>query len=119
MKNIAHKFLTYRELSVPLTRGSREVISIATDIPENRTRLFKPMDIIKTLDDEDPDDFQKNILDRYTARASSLSNMCLAEFVSNYRLSYSRSCTKDNDNYKELTTSSSTTITFKYDLGQI
>ena len=68
MKNIAKKFLTnrevsaqeavYRLMSLPLTKGSREVVFVATDFPENRTRLLKPMKLIHALEDDDSDIFQ-------------------------------------------------------------
>ena len=68
MKNIAKKFLTnrevsaqeavYRLMSLPLTKGSREVVFVATDFPENRTRLLKPMKLINALEDDDSDIFQ-------------------------------------------------------------
>ena len=97
MKAVAKKFLThcevsaqeavYRLLSLPLTKGSRQVVFIPTDLPENRTRLFKPMKVIETLEDDDPDVFQLSILDRYEARPNSLEDLCLAEFVARYSYS--------------------------------
>lgn len=72
MKNVAKKCLTHREisaqeaiyrlLSLPLVKGSRQVIFIPSDFPENRTRLFKPMKLIDTLDDDDPDVFMVTII---------------------------------------------------------
>ena len=97
MKAVAKKFLThwevsaqeavYRLLSLPLTKGSRQVIFIPTDLPENRTRLFKPMKLIETLEDDDLDVFQMSILDRYEARPVCLEELCLAEFVARYTYS--------------------------------
>ncbi|MES9883788.1 MAG: hypothetical protein ABW185_23290 [Sedimenticola sp.] len=99
MKHVAKKFLTHREisaqeavyrlLSLPLTRGSHQVIFIPTDLPANRTRLFKPMKVIEALEDDDPDVFQTNILDRYQARPSVLAQLCLADFASTYSVSSS------------------------------
>jgi hypothetical protein len=67
MKSVAKKFLTHREvsaqeaiyrlLSLPLVQGSRQILFIPTDLPEHRTRLFKPMKVIDTLEDDDPDVF--------------------------------------------------------------
>ena len=106
MKAVAKKFLTHREvsaqeavyrlLSLPLTKGSRQVIFIPTDLPENRTRLFKPMKFIETLDDDDPNVFQISILDRYEARPVSVEDLCLAEFVARY--AYSAGPHKSNTN---------------------
>ena len=65
MKNVAKKFLTHREvsaqeaiyrlLSLPLIQGSRQIVFLPTDFPENRTRLMKPLKVIEALEDDDPD----------------------------------------------------------------
>lgn len=54
MRNVAKKFLTHREvsaqeavyrlLSLPLSQGSRCVLFVGTDLPENRTRLLSTND---------------------------------------------------------------------------
>ena len=61
MKQIAHSFLSnrevsaqeavYRALSLPLIRSSRIVIFVNTDLPEKRCKIFKPISKIKELDD--------------------------------------------------------------------
>ena len=53
----------YCLLALPLSQGSRQVIFIDTDLPENRLRLFKPMKVLQMLDDNDPDVFQLGMLD--------------------------------------------------------
>ena len=113
MKAVAKKFLTHREvsaqeavyrlLSLPLTKGSRQVIFIPTDLPENRTRLFKPMKFIETLDDDDPNVFKISILDRYEARPVSVEDLCLAEFVARY--AYSAGPRKSNTNAEDVSES--------------
>ena len=45
----------YRLLSFPLTQESRQALFIPTDLPENRTKLFKPMKDLQRLHDDDPD----------------------------------------------------------------
>ncbi|XP_071480520.1 uncharacterized protein [Diadema antillarum] len=95
MKNVAHKFLTHREvsaqeatyrlLSLPLTRGSRQVVFVPTDLPQNRTRLLKPMAIINTMNDEDPDVFQTGLVEKYAARPDELEGLCLADFAAKYK----------------------------------
>lgn len=72
MKTVVKKFLTHREisaqevvyrlLSLPLVQGSREIVFVHTDLPENRTRLFKPLKLLETLDDSDTDVFMVNSL---------------------------------------------------------
>jgi hypothetical protein len=71
MKTVAKKFLThrkisaqeavYRLLSLPLVQGSREIVFVPTDLPENRTRLFKPLKLLETLGDNDTDVLMVNI----------------------------------------------------------
>ena len=105
MKAIAKKFLSHREvsaqeavyrlMSLPLTKGSRDVVFIATDLPENRTWIIKPMNLINNLEDDDPDVFQAGFLERYPMRPNNLENMCFAEFVSNYK--YASTCTRNKD----------------------
>ena len=107
MKSIAKKFLTHREvsaqeavyrlMSLPLSKGSREVVFIATDLPENRTRLMKPIKIIKNLEDDDTDVFQAGYLERYPMRPAIVEDMCLAEFVSKYRYTSRASPKADSD----------------------
>ena len=71
MRATSKKFLSHREISaqeavyrilpLPLTQGSHQVLFLATDLPENRTRLFKPLKLIEVMDDDDPDVFQVGI----------------------------------------------------------
>ncbi|XP_060596137.1 uncharacterized protein LOC132750210 [Ruditapes philippinarum] len=98
MRNVANKFLTHREvsaqeavyrlLSLPLTQGSREVLFVATDMPEDRTRLFKSLEVLQRMDEDDEDVYQTNLLDRYSARPDNLEDICLADFATNYKTSY-------------------------------
>ena len=111
MKNVAHKFLTHREisaqeavyrlLSLPLTRGSRQVVFIPTNLPENQTRLLKPMAVISTMDDDDPDVYQKGLVDKYAARPDVLDDMCLADFASNYKTHQHRKASEEDDHTLE------------------
>ena len=105
MRSVAQKFLTHREvsaqeavyrlLSLPLSQGSRQVVFVDTDLQENRTRMFKPMNILKQLDDDDPDVFLQSIIDRYPARPNQLEEMCFSEFVSLYRTSSKQPAAND------------------------
>ena len=109
MKNVAHKFLTHREisaqeavyrlLSLPLTRGSRQVVFIPTDLPQNRTQLLKPVAVINTMDDDDPDVYQKGLVDKYAARPDVLDDMCLADFASNYKTHQRRKASEEEDDH--------------------
>lgn len=67
MKSVAKKFLTHREvsaqeaiyrlMSLPLVQGSRQIVFVPTDLPEQRTRLFKPLKLLQMLEDDDADVF--------------------------------------------------------------
>jgi hypothetical protein len=95
MDTVSRKFLSHREvsaqeavyrlLSLPLVKGSRQVVFVPTDLPENRTKLLKPMKVIQELDDDEEDLYQLGILDKYQLRPDSIENICLADFAANYR----------------------------------
>lgn len=97
MQNVAKKFLTnrevsaqelaYRLLSLPMSKTSRSVLFIPTDLPENRIKLLKPVKVIKELNDEEGDIYQKGIIEKYKLRPESVNDLCLAVFASRYRLS--------------------------------
>ena len=94
MQMVSKKFLSHREvsaqeavyrvLSLPLIRGSRQVIFVPTDLPENRTKLLKPLKIIQELDDEEEDLYMTGMLEKYADRPHSVENLCLADFASYY-----------------------------------
>jgi hypothetical protein len=75
MKHVAKKFLMHREVSaqeaiyrmmrLPLVRGSRQIVFIPTYLPEDRTKLFKPMKLLQLLEDDDPNVFMVCINDLY------------------------------------------------------
>ena len=110
MKATAKKFLSHREISaqeavyrilpLSLTQSSNQVLFIPTDVPEKRTRLFKPLAQIQSLEDDDPDVFQTSILERYSARPNSLEDMCLADFAMRYRYASRRPGLDDGSNIK-------------------
>ena len=94
MKMVSKKFLSHREvsaqeavyrvLSLPLIRGSRQVVFVPTDLPENRTKLLKPLKIIKELDDDDEDLYMTGMLEKYADRPNTVENLCLADFAALY-----------------------------------
>ena len=97
-QKIASTFLTsrevsaqeaaYRVLTLPLSRSSREVVYVSTDLPEARLHLLKPMSVIETMNDDDEDIYQIWIVERYSNRPDVFENICLADFVSNYNVDY-------------------------------
>lgn len=104
LKKVGSKFLSsrevsaqeaaYRILSLPLKRSTRQVLYVPTELSEERVRMLKPMDIIQHLHDEDEDIYMEGMVDRYPYRPKELENICLADFISSYRLHYKKP--KDN-----------------------
>lgn len=105
METVSKKFLShledssqeavYRLLPLTLTKGSRQVVLLHTDLPENRTKLLKPMKVIQGLDDDDKNLYQEGMLEKYQLRPDSIEHVCLADFAAKY--SYSRKVNADSD----------------------
>nr|XP_039258260.1 uncharacterized protein LOC120334820 [Styela clava] len=108
----------YRILSIPMKKMSRSVIYINTDPVAERQCILKSKKELEKLEDEDSDIFQKNILDRYSARPSSLDNVCLATFVANYAVSYRKNDKHVDDSVKDLLHDDHGNKDLQYDLPQ-
>ena len=78
----------YRVCSLRLTDCTREVVFIPTD--ENPTRVSLPLSKLKAMAkcDNESNIWMPNAIDKYFARPNKkgFSDMCLAEFMSKYRL---------------------------------
>ena len=85
----------YRILSIPMKRLSRTVVFVNTDARSDRVAVLKTKEQLFGRDDDDPDIFQTNMIDRYAARPNSLENLCLAEFAANYRTNYNADSSGD------------------------
>ena len=79
----------YRMLSLPLKKSTRQVIFVNSGPPEDRVKILKPKSVLETLEDDDADIYCSNLIDRYTQRPASVINLCLADFATCYRVSYS------------------------------
>ena len=98
LKKVGSAFLTHREVSaqeaayrilpLPMKKMSRTVLFVDTNPKKDRIGVLKPAALIKDLDDDDPNVFCKNLLERYQHRPIELTNMCLAEFAANYHTDY-------------------------------
>ena len=132
LQKIANKFLTsrevsaqeaaYRVLSLPLSRSSREVIYVTTDLPEDRLHLLKPMSVIEAMDDDDEDIYQHGMVERYMKRPDVLEDLCLADFVSNYSVDYRKPHSDMTDTQLDILhskNSSISSINLKDKLGRI
>ena len=84
-RQISFQESTYRLLSTPFRRSNIDVQYIPTGLKEQRTRVIKPKAVLDRMDDDDTDIFAVSPLDKYENRPDSLENMCLADFIANYR----------------------------------
>jgi exonuclease III len=72
-------------LSLPLNCSSRECIFINTSPIDKRTFMLKPPFLLKQEPDTSEDVMCQSIIDYYIQRPHTISNICLAEFVSKYK----------------------------------
>ena len=96
MKKIKKEFLGIRVLGAPesalhllsmwLMKKSRKVITVNTNMKDERVNLPKPGYRLAQLAKDDEDVFATSIIDRYLWRPHSLNDMCLATFAVNYDL---------------------------------
>lgn len=94
LKFIGNKFLNHCEISaqeaiylllqMPLIQNSRTVMFVNTSEPENRTRILKPTNILRSLPKDSTEILWVGILQHYAQRPSILHNLTLAEFASQY-----------------------------------
>ncbi|XP_014678447.1 PREDICTED: uncharacterized protein LOC106818239 [Priapulus caudatus] len=132
LRTIGQVYVTHREVSVmeAIWRGtgmklkacSREIIWVPAD--EQSTRMTLPLSVLRNIAKQKGQDttdvFQKSILDRYWARPSQalFTNMCLADFVAQYRL-VTGSRDVDHHSDTEHDTHSSTVILLQDNMGAV
>lgn len=102
LKKIAAAFLSTREVSsqecvyrcMPelwLRKIFPATVFVNTNLPEKRVCVPKSQQELDELDDDSTDIFRSNIIDRYTLRpnsSSDMDNLCLAEFAAYYYKDY-------------------------------
>ena len=94
MKKIKKEFLGKRVLGAPesamrvlsmwLMKKSRKVVTVNTNMKDERVSLPKPGYRLAQLAEDDEDVFATSIIDRYQCRLHTLNDMCLAAFAVNY-----------------------------------
>ena len=108
LKKIGSVFLTHREvsaqeavfrlLSLPMLSCNIKRVFVPTDMPDKRVRILKSRKLLEMLDPDSEDVFMSGIIQRYSARPSSLDEMCLADFAVEYDTCYkNNSGTPDDD----------------------
>lgn len=102
LKKIGAAFLSTREVSsqecvyrcMPelwLRKIFPATVFVNTNLPEKRVCVPKSQQELDELDDDSTDIFRSNIIDRYTLRpnsSSDMENLCLAEFAAYYYKDY-------------------------------
>ena len=96
MKKIKKEFLGKRMLGAPesamhvlsmwLMKKCRNVVTVSTNMKDERVSLSKTGYRLAQLAEDDEDVFATSIIDRYQCRPHSLNDMCLATFAVNYDL---------------------------------
>ncbi|WAR15764.1 hypothetical protein MAR_005869 [Mya arenaria] len=105
LNDIGHIFIKSREVSeheaiLRFFLSHYENPFVQTDIPEKRTRVLKPRQILETLNDTDTDIFLPSIHEKYACRPDSLENICLVDFVAKFNIG-SQTSTGEEDNHEE------------------
>ena len=67
-----------------MKRSSRCVQFVNNNLPEDRVFLLKPSPILQSIDDNDENIAQTNIITKYDNRPKTLENISLAEYVAWY-----------------------------------
>ncbi len=102
-REVSAQKCVYRVLSLPMKQLSRSVVFVDTNPKRDRITVLKNSDMLKQLDDDDTNVFQKSVIDRYQHRPDQIRSMCLAEFPSTYATSYH---VKDDDTDNDVLPSS-------------
>ena len=89
-RNVSAQEAVYRLLGLPLYVSNFKTVWIPTGFPHQRVRILKTQALITAMEDDEPDIFVANLLDRYTARPAVLDSLCLAEFAMWYEVSQNR-----------------------------
>ena len=98
-REVSFQESTYHLLSHPFRRSNVDVQYIATGPKKQRTRVLKPRAVLETMDDDDTDVFAVGPIEKYENRPNVLEEMCLADFITNYR----HKSTTDADSVEENT----------------
>ena len=77
-REVSAQEAAYRVLSMPMKQLSRSVVFVDTNAKKERIAVLKSDDMLKQLDDDDPNVFQKSLIDRYQHRPEQIRDMCLA-----------------------------------------
>ena len=93
----------YRLLGLPLYHSSFKTVLIPTGCPEWRMRILKSQTQLASMEDDEPDIFLPNLIERYNAKPAALNEMCLAEFALWYQVSGSKGQDDASDNVDYVT----------------
>ena len=90
----------YLDLQIPLTKCTRDIVSINTSITAERVFLLKPKSVLDDLPTEFTDTESSYIIQQYFRRPKQLSKYCLADYASKVDVIYPKG-DKLLDSYEE------------------
>ena len=122
MKSISKAYRTQREMSIQeavsivlpdiwLRKTMPGVTFANSNLPENRYRIFKSVEELSNMDENETNVFKKNMLDRYmdrpnrtfkNGRYAVLDSFCYAQFLANYCLDSKKKPEDENDFQPEI-----------------
>ncbi|KAJ8676999.1 hypothetical protein QAD02_012786 [Eretmocerus hayati] len=80
----------YHCLSLPLVQSSRQSVYVNTVPAKDRVRMLKTSKDIKKLDDDSEEIYYENIFQNYEKRNKALDDCCLAEYVTEHKITKSK-----------------------------
>ena len=93
----------YLLLELSLTESTRSVIFINTSPPEQRAVFIKDKEELQKLSKNSTDIMKSNDVKRYTIRPKQLEHLCLAEFISKWKIIFTdRNEEIDIETYSEI-----------------
>jgi len=98
----------FRLLGLKMLSRTVKRVFVPMDMPDNRDHILKASHHLQTLDPDSEDIYMVGLVQRYTARPSSLEHVCLADFAVEYDVYYKSSNKKDDDADVQVTQKAST-----------
>lgn len=83
-------------LQLPLRSSTRSFAFINTSLPDKRTFLLKPYEVLCDMPENSTDIQSDNALKRYERRPRVLRNCCLEDFVCQYNVVFPKKCKQQN-----------------------
>ena len=96
-REVSAQETVYRILSMPMKHLSRSVVFVDINPKNQRIAVLKNIDVLKQLEEDDTNVFEKSLVDRYQHRPHSIQSMCLAEFAATYVVQHQKDNKEQSD----------------------